>query len=76
MDQFYNWCIAHPLYCTIAGIVLSIILGMINLDKVKFIGFTLSQLIRKTLGKKVEQKVEDIVDAIDKGMHCDDEIKK
>ena len=76
MDQLYTWCIAHPLYCTITGIILSIFLSLINLDKVKIFAFTISQLIRKILGRKVEDKIENIVDAFNAGLHSDNERKK
>jgi hypothetical protein len=76
MEQYFNWCIAHPGTCTVAGVVLSIVLGLVNKDKIKMVGFTISQLIRKTLGRKVEEKVEDIVEAISDGLQSDNEVKK
>lgn len=71
MEQYYNWCMAHQMLCGVAGFVIVFLLGLIKLDKVKMFAFTLSQLIRKTLGRKVEQKVEEIVDAVDEGLKSD-----
>lgn len=76
MEQYYTWCVTHPIPCTIAGVILSLVLGLVKVDKVKMAAFTLSQLIRKTLGAKVEEKFEDIVEAIDEGLHSDNEVKK
>lgn len=76
MEQYYTWCVTHPIPCTIAGVVLSIVLGLANLDKIKMAAFAFSQLVRKTLGRKVEEKLENIVHAIDEGLHSDNEVKK
>jgi hypothetical protein len=73
MEQAYNFLIAHPMYCTIGGLVIAFLLGLVKLDKVKMFAFTCSQFIRKTFGRKVEQKIEDIVDAINEGLKSDNE---
>jgi hypothetical protein len=60
----------------IIGIAIPIITFLVGWilpnDKAVKIGFNISQFVRRCFGAKLEEKIEDIVDGIDKGMHSDD----
>ena len=73
LAQYYTWCVDHQVIIGVIGFALTAILGLVNLGKLKMLAFTASQLIRKTLGKGVEKKLEDIVDAIDEGLKSDND---
>jgi len=76
MNQFYQWCIANQLIVgAITGFIIMVIGAVLTKDKLLNFGFNISQWIRKTLGEKVEKKVEEIVHTIDEGMESDNKPK-
>jgi hypothetical protein len=67
-NLIYAWCMDHQL---IVGIVSSIFcLAVPNTIFVKA-GFFISQFVRKVGGRKVEEKLEAIVDGLEQGMKGD-----
>ncbi len=69
MDTVYQWLMAHQLLVTIVSSI--ICLAIPNTVFVKT-GFFISQFVRKVAGKKLEEKVEKIVDGFEEGLHSDD----
>ena len=72
MEHLFQWLMAHQALCGIAATLVSFIIGWaLPSDKLMKVGFFVSQFIRKTFGAKLEEKIEDVVDAFDKGMKGD-----
>lgn len=72
----YNFFHTHPLYATGVGfIIVSAITLFFAKEKRKMLGYNISQFMRRTFGKKVEEIVEDVVDDVSEGLHSDDEKK-
>jgi hypothetical protein len=72
MESIYNWAQAHQALVGVGSTLFVLIIGAIaTRDKMMKIGFMLSQFLRRTFGAKVEEKIEDIIDALDKGMESD-----
>lgn len=70
MEHLYQWAQSHAAIMSIVSFVVVFLLGL-AVGKAQKIGFAISQFVRHVLGKKVEEKLEEVVDGIDKGMHSD-----
>ena len=76
MNQIYLWCMENQLIVgAITGFIFMVIGAVLTKDKLRNFGFNLSQWIRKTLGVKAEEKIEEIVHIIDEGMKSDNKPK-
>jgi len=72
MDQLFKWAAENAVICSLIGVVLAFILGA-NKNKVKMLGFTISQYVRKLFGRKLEQALENTIDAISEGLKSDND---
>ena len=69
----YKWSMSHGMIVTVLSSLLTLLIGwIIPNDKAIAIGFAISQAVRHIAGKKLEEKIENVIDGIDKGMHGDD----
>jgi hypothetical protein len=76
MNQIYLWCMENQLIVgAITGFIFMVIGAVLTKDKLLNFGFNLSQWIRKILGAKAEEKIEEIVHTIDEGMKSDNKPK-
>jgi hypothetical protein len=74
MEGLFKWAAENAVLCSLIGVVLAFILGA-SKSKVKMFGFMASQWVRKLFGKKLEQALEDTVDAIADGLKSDNDQK-
>jgi hypothetical protein len=72
MDQLFKWAAENAVLFSLIGVVLAFILGA-NKNKVKMFGFTISQYVRKLFGRKLEQALENTIDAISEGLKSDND---
>lgn len=73
MEDLYNWFMAHKAITTLISISLPFLIGLV-VPQPKIIRecfFNVSQFIRRVFGAKVEEKVEEVVQAINDGLHAD-----
>jgi hypothetical protein len=72
MEHLFQWCMAHQALCGIGATLVSFVIGWaLPNDKIAKAGFFVSQFIRRAFGAKLEEKIENVVDAFDKGMKGD-----
>lgn len=78
MEAIFTWCAEHSVLCTTAGVILAFLLGSKKVrEKMKMFGFTLSQGVRKTLGRKFEELIEEgIIGSLYRGMRSDNKKDK
>ena len=73
MEAIYLWCQAHQAAVFVAAPIVAFLIGyVLPNDAAVRLGFNISQFIRRCFGATLENKVEEIVDSIDRGMHSDD----
>jgi uncharacterized membrane protein len=72
MEQIFIWAHAHQAITGLISFVLAIGLVAVPNDVVIKAGFTVSQMVRKLLGEKVEKAIQEKAKAFEQGMESDD----